>query len=710
MRVLSKAELLEQARIIGTDGFCANISEIARGHLDLLRPPQDITTLEYSEKHRLIRKPDGSKTPWKRDLTPYLVPIMDALDNPKVREVIVPKPARSGGTVVAENYALKMFEFGPRGDVLWYLAGPNEVKSYSQNVFSPMFEDHVNIAAKITARVGTTGNTATAKRVGGQNIELLAMGQKTTTNRQAYFIVTDEPDSYSKDFRSNFIDQARQRQKMLGQNRKIYACAHADAGWSGGISQGWLQSSRGIYVMPCAECNEWASPYPTKHWRDIPRYRLYYEMSAPKTPIGERLKRAERTAAMACPNCGALLNDEQRHGMIDKGAYMHEGQHLDVSIGIIGDPDDNVTMGFWVHVLMTKQANLPELARDLEAAREHYERTRKTDKIKQVIVRTFGEVFEGAGEAVGLDAESLRKRSKATGEAMPESYHMGEVPEGVRFITATVDVGGKCFDVLLRGFDLEGRSWLLDRFTIKQRLHPDGVMRDIKPSRVQEDWSVLESQVIDRLLPMKADPSMVMPVAVTLIDSGDGNVTWKAYEFARRMDAKRWMNWRKVYCVKGIGGDKQPHLSPNPKTISTDADGKPVDPVIKLQLLGVDSLKDDVREYLAIEDGSPGQCYFAVDTPEDAFAEFFGETKEGGKWVRTGDNETFDLYGYSDAAVLMLEPNRKDRNWSEAGKEPIWARPISLEPKGGDPADEARGKEAPKPKQNIMAQLAGLNR
>ena len=36
-----------------------------------------------------------------------------------------------------------------------------------------------------------------------------------------------------------------------------------------------------------------------------------------------------------------------------------------------------------------------------------------------------------------------------------------------------------------------------------------------------------------------------------LIDASDGNVTWRAYEFARRMDRKRWGAWRKVRCIKG---------------------------------------------------------------------------------------------------------------------------------------------------------------
>lgn len=699
MRALSKQEIAELCELVAQDAFCADITAIATAELRYLDLPREVSTLEYSISFRKIRQSDGETTDWSLNLTPYLAPIMAAIDRPDVNEVIVPKPARSGGTVVAENYALKTMEFGPAGDIMWYLAGPQEVSSYAQRIWGPMFEDHEGVAVKLGT--GQSDNNKTFKRIGGYTIELMPMSAKTTTNRQGRLIVLDEVDSHGKAFRSNWLDQARQRQRMIGSQRKLYACSHPDVGWVAGISQGWLQSSRGIFIMACAECGGHGSPYPTKHWADVPRFRLDYKRAPERTPLNDRLKLARETASMLCPHCGVDLNEDQRKDMVAKAsakgdlAYMHTGQTLDIDLGIIGEMDPTITWGFWIHALMVTQASLSELAETLEAAVEHHERTGKRDKLKQVLVRTFGEVDEGGSGSDNVDAAQLRERTKSYADGADDapavSYRMGEVPDGPLFATAAIDTGGNRFDVVIRGWDLERRSWLIDRWTIRQRMHPDGVMRDIRPTRVADDWMVLESQVIDRLIPLQSDPSKALPIAVTMIDTGDGNATWLAYEFARRMDRKRWGDWRKVRCIKGIGGKRERVSAPT--KISKDSEGKVVSPVITLHGLGVDDLKRDTVADLAIADGSPGQCYFALNTPRDAYDEFFGETEHEGKWVRSGPNESLDCYAYAEAGRIILEPDRKDRLWADPAKRPIWARPIDL----SSPEDASEAERRPAP-------------
>lgn len=689
VRVYSRQELSERARKLSANEFCQRPEDLALDRLEGLLPRESISTLDYSLTRRIIRKPDGTHTNWSLDLTPYLAPIMAAHDDPSIQEIIVPKPGRCGGTVVAENHALKLLEFGPVGDVMWYLAGPEEVRSYADRVLAPLFEDHKGVAKKLGT--SASDNKKTMKRVGAATLELMVMGKKTTTNRQGRYIVFDEPDSYHKDFRSNFLEQGRQRQRMLGGDRKIYACAHPDVGWSGGISQAWSQSTQGIFVMRCPECGGHASPYPTKFWPEVQRFRLVYDKPAEGTPLNTRLSRAERSAGIGCPHCGCVLSEVQRVQMVEQGSYMHKGQTLDIRAGIVGEPDVSRTWGFWIHVLMSKQVGLGELAKELEAAIEHKERTGKSDKLKQVMVRTFGEVFEGAGDVAGLDAQALKKRTKdmAEAEATPVGYRMGTVPDGVLFITKSIDVGGNKFDVLARGWDKHRRSWLIDRRTIRQR-DDGGVMRDIAPGKVQADWSVLEAE-IDRLYPLQSDPTLALPVAVMTIDASDGNVTWKAYEFARRMDHKRWKSWRKVRCIKGSTNAKAEPLPATAKDISKDSEGKSVEPVVTLHLLGVHKLKEDALSDLAIEDGGPGQCYFARNTPDKAFEELFNEPLIDGQFVRNGPNETLDLYAYTEAGRLMLQPDRDTIRWDDPSGRPIWAQPVSLQPKGGDLHTEAEG-------------------
>jgi phage terminase large subunit GpA-like protein len=98
-----------------------------------------------------------------------------------------------------------------------------------------------------------------------------------------------------------------------------------------------------------------------------------------------------------------------------------------------------------------------------------------------------------------------------------------------------------------------------------------------------------------------------------------------------------------------------------------------------------------VVEDLAIEDHSPGMVYFPVNMPEKAFEELFNEVLIDGSWVRNGPNETLDLMGYTEAARLMLQPDRSNIVWDDPDKRPMWAQPVSLQREGGDP--EASGGE-----------------
>lgn len=710
MRVWSRSELSEVAERIAIGDYCTKPVDIIGKLIDRVLPHDQISLVEFSEKYRKFKKGDGTLTPWSKKERAALLPLMNAHDNPNIVEIVAPKPSRIGGTVVGENYVLKMMHYGPTGRALWYHPDPD---AYAAKEFKDIWDPEVH--PESTARLGKTAsdNKLTFKRFGSQYVELLTINQQNTASREGEYVLMDEVDSYKNGWQFRFAEAARQRQAQIGSRAKRYFCSHPDQGWNGGIAQAWLETSQGILVAPCPECDMWASAYPTKHWPEVPRYRLEYAKMEKGSPIAARIAKAEATASILCPNCGSFLDEKQRAIMADTCIDMHKGQILDVKVGPVGEIVQNPKFGLWLHILFSTQVPLRELAGRLEAAIEHYERTGKAFKIRDAMNRAMGEVFEGAGDLEGLDARSLKERTKTlatdNNEQTPVDYRLGEVPDGVRFITVAIDVGGRKFDILTRGWDNERRSWIIDRRTIRQRKHADGIMRDISPGKVQDDWQLLTEE-IDRLYPMQSDPTKAMPVACMTIDASDGNMTWMAYEFARRMDGKRWGAWQRVRCIKGSTTATAPQLSPTPAKISKDSEGRMVNPVVTLHMLGVSKLKADALEDLAISDATPGQIYFPTNFMDRHFEELFNEVEIEGKWVRNGDNETLDLLGYTEAARLMLEPDRKDRDWT-SGKEPVWARPVSLTTmeEGGDLAVVGEV-QAVKPKTDYAAMISGMDR
>jgi phage terminase large subunit GpA-like protein len=671
--------------------YCADPVQIAIDATDLLTPPEDISTTECARRYRKIRTVEGSgHILWSLDLTPYLQGPQDALDDPNVQEVIIPKPGRTGGTVAFENHLFKRMRFGPMSDVGWYLGGPDEVKSYCDKQITPLLEDHPEISAKLGS--GRSDNTITKKKLSGRFIEYLAASNKTITGRQFGYMVGDEIDTFPKRIRASFLQQARVRGRALGNKRKVGMTSHPDAGWTDGIGSAWIDSSRGIYVWPCPDCGGWSSPWPTKYWPDIPRSELWY-VKMPEAGRDERIAKAMETAAMQCPHCGSLLTDEQRKAMSLIGQWIHRGQTLDIHAGPMGKPESNPSMGFWIHGLMSMMVTNAELARDLEVATIVFERTRKTEQMREVLAKIFGQIFEGAGASGMLDSSALIRRARCEdeaepGDSAPEIFSVGKCPPEVRFITMAVDVGAAKFDVSYYGWDEEGRSWWLDRLTIRQRMWADRILRDIRTRERIEDWDAL-LPFIGRKFPIMGGGYLALPVAQVVIDVGDGNVTWLGREFAARCwkAGMRWgKSWPIVQLIQGSPTATAPELPPRPKL--EDGKGIKFPEGVKEWSLGVHRLKELVLERLAVVDGGPGQCRFADGIASNYFEEFFGERLIEGTWVRNGPNESLDLAAYAEAARLMLKPDRKDINWS-TGKRPPWATPVPVSVEGGDLSAEA---------------------
>lgn len=679
--------------------YCAKPADILRRRIADLTPPDRISTVDCAERYRKMPATEGgANVGYDRWRTPYNVGPMNDMDLPTTRLGVLVKPSRSGGSTIAENLAFKMMMFGPMGHIGWYLNSKDAVTEYCRTVVQPMFNADTNpdLAAKIGGNRGD--NNDAFKRVSGYPVEYLAAGDSGFRNRQPMLMVLDESDAYAAKFASSPRVQIEGRQKLLGSRRKAMILSHPDRGWNSGVANAWVDTSRGIYIMRCVECRHFAAAHATKHWPDVAEFKLHYQQRA-DGDIDTRLQLAQESAAMLCPHCGALLDDDQRRTMIDEAlaegwgsdGWMHRGQMLDPVDGIIGEREVRDVVGWWEHGLMLKTTDMPTLARDLVKALDLYERTKDAKQLRELLSKQFGEVFEGAAITGGLSERSLRQAARES------TYRLGEVPPGVRFITAAVDTGGRKFDVAWIGWDLEGRSWLIDRVTIRQRIHADGIARDIDVYRRFEDWLLLLPQVVDRTFPLIDRPGWALPVAVTCIDDGDGNATWMARQFQRvALKSHNWAGWSKTKLVKGSRSPLAGYLPNAPRKVDRDEEGKVVALVFEFDL-GVHRLKLLTHERLAVADGGPGQCHFPIDVDGRHIKEFFGESLVDEKWVRTGPNETLDLYGYAEAGRLMLAPDRRDIKWT-GNALPIWAKPVPVQTgEGGDLAVAGEGNEESTP-------------
>lgn len=682
------AMLAEMKEIVEGRKF-ANAFDLSLAALDMMQAPESISTVECAEKYRLLPGAEnGAIVRYDRMRTPYNVGPMNSLDDPRCHGIVMVKPSRSGGTAVAENYAFKLMKFGPMTHIAWVLNSDEAVTDYVRNVVKPMFEVNSDLQARVGTKRGE--DTDGFKLVSGYPFEWLSAKDSTFRNRQPGFMVEDETDGWAKRWAASPRTQIDGRQKLLGNRRKAAIMSHADLGYKAGVAAAFEDTSRGIYVMTCPECLGHAAAYATKHWDDVPEFKLTWTRND-QLPADERVKLAEETASLICPHCSSTLSDEQRRGMVDAAltrndqsvdGWMHRGQLLDQEKGVVGAPTPHTWHGFWVHGTMLKTENIAKLARDYEQALIKFERTKDAAELKEFMSKQLGEIFEGAATTGGVSARALKARVAEAG------YDRGTVPQWVEFITAAIDPGRRKVDFAFVGWDLQGRSCLIDRRTVRHRIDDNGDERPIDLYGRIEDWDLLWGAVLNRRFPIVGNPDLVMPVAVTLLDSSDGNATWKAREFARRamLAGYAWGPWQRLKLIKGQAG-KRPMLPEGPTRIEKDEAGRPVEPVLMEYRLGVDALKAQTIERLATAEGEPGCVRFPREMESHYLDEYFGESLIDGKWVQSGPNEMLDLAGYCEAGRQMLQPDRADIDWT--GKRPIWATPISLrkEVEAAAPAD-----------------------
>lgn len=97
-------ELEADFEALARDGFCASVADAARAAVQLLTPPENISTTDCAAAHRYIATGEGDGISlWSASLTPYINGIQDALDDGLVRVVAVPGAARTGKALALDT-------------------------------------------------------------------------------------------------------------------------------------------------------------------------------------------------------------------------------------------------------------------------------------------------------------------------------------------------------------------------------------------------------------------------------------------------------------------------------------------------------------------------------------------------------------------------------------------------------------------------------
>jgi phage terminase large subunit GpA-like protein len=577
-----------------------------------------------------------------------MIPFMRAFDDPAYNTVVFVCGGQMGKTDSIIDVVLSRLDQRP---VPIIYAGPD--RNFVTDQFEPRFDDALNRSASLSVKLARgKKNKKTRKIVSGVPVRLAWAGSANQLKSDpAGLAIVDERDGMAKNVKgegdpvrllevrgdthadftlgitSTPTEGTIETEKDEASGLEFWKSVEVDdaASLDSPIWKLWQRGTRYHWAWPCPHCAEYF----------IPRFKCLVIPKIDITPRGamEKIERdatpieARRLAYVECPRCGSVIEDKHKFAMNARGVYVAPGQHVAPDSTIIGAPPESSTISFWVSGLASPFVTFGERAgRYVEALNSGDQ-----EEVQTVINGGFGELWAPASGDAPEWADVARRK-------LP--YESRQIPVGVLFLTAGVDVQKRRLVYVIRGWGVRQESWLIEH---------DEFWGDTDHPDVWTDLAEVLQQSLGDLVIRRA-----------FIDSGfrpgkkDEVPEHRVYEFCRR-------HARIVYAVKGFDHRDQP-LSV--KRIDVTPAGKAARYGLDLVRLDSDFFKSWVHERVRWPDDQPGGWHLPADVTEAYCRQIVSEGRikkpSGGyMWVqRSRENHFLDCEAMAYAAAYMLGVHR----------------------------------------------------
>lgn len=339
---------------------------------------------------------------------------MDAVSDPRVREIVVMKSAQVGWTEILGNVVGFHIDRDP-APILLVQPTLEMAEAWSKDRLAPMIRDTPALTGKIKdAKSRDSGNTLLHKTFPGGHVTIAGANSPSgLASRPIRIVLCDEVDRYpsSAGTEGDPIALARKRATTFW-NRKLLMGSTPTVEGESRIELAFNASDKRYFHVACPHCEE--------------EQRLQWDNV--KWPEGE-----PRKAYYACPHCGGVIEDRHKLQMLRSGKW-------------VASAESDGVAGFHINELYSPWVSFGDTAAAFLDAK-------RTPETLQTWVNTaLGEVWAERGDAPTFD-RVLQLRS---------DYKSRELPEGVLVITAGCDVQKDRIYYVVRGWGYEVSSWLLE--------------------------------------------------------------------------------------------------------------------------------------------------------------------------------------------------------------------------------------------------------
>lgn len=696
-------------------------AEVTRSVATILRPPRRVRPSEAAAG-RLISKDGDIFDP---TAAPYLIEPLDLLAGRLYQGIVFVGPARTGktfGLAIGGVYYIVTVE---PADTLMIYMSQDTARDFSRMDLDRAIKNTPELAALMSPRA-RDDNTYDKFWRHGMALKIgwpAATQLRGKTLRYVFLMDVDGANSQNVDGRGSMWGQAFKRIETFMSRGKCLAesspgFAYDDPDWAPsspheappapGIMAIYNAGTRARYYVRCLHCGE--------HFEAKPGLDAFLVPSDVEEVIEavqrhDLMKLAESWAKVPCPHCGGIHEPAQKRqlhairneqGRVLGATWVHEGQKV-VDCRLEGEPRRTNIASFWLGgVSAAYQPWVSVIFNYLSAVRTYVKTSDESD-----LRRT---TFEDLSYPY-LPMAIRRQKKPDTFMARDEEWPRGELPEGVRFLVAVVDVQAHAFVVQMHGFGVGLESWVVDRFKITASKRPEGErFAAIDPASYIEDWDLLVEEVMNRRYKLPGDERFMVPMITGCDSGGQEGVTAKAYDFYRSL-RKRQLH-RRFCLVKGHGQINAPRTkdtypdSTGRKDRHAGARGD-----VPVLAINTNVVKDGVWGDLTRAEPGPGYVHVPKWIDPAYFDEIVAEQRTAKGWQKREDrNEAFDLHTYARALCIKLGAERIDWTrpppWAEvSGRNPNVLTPDEPPPKS--PAPVVAPPRPPAARRNPFARRDG---
>jgi phage terminase large subunit GpA-like protein len=656
-----------------------SLEEMIVATAEAVRPPERLTVAEAAEKYRYLNNPGSYVGPFRMSATPYLREPMEMLTSLDFTQLSFVGPAQCAKSDMASSWLTYSVVCDP-ADFMHIDKSQTSARDWHQRRNEKLFRDTPAIKERMMPGAHNSSTYSTRFTSG----MLFTMSWPTVnelSGKPIGRLWLADYDRMDEDIggEGSAFDLAVQRMKTFGrfgmcaaesspsritENSRWSPSTPHEAPPTTGILALYNRGDRRRWYWPCLSCGTPFEPcFKLFEWPDC----------------GDDLLAAAEQVVMPCPHCGHQYRDGHhdesntpgKRGMNMRGFWMKDGETFDKETGeIVGTAARSRMASFWLKGPAAAFADWTDMTLKYLKAVEEFEKTGSEESLKTTVNTDQGLPYLPAG----IEAERLPEELKARAQ-----LSLGEkvVPEGVRFLVATVDVQKRRFEVQIHGIKAHGDVVVIDRFKIRksERVDEDGDPLPLNPGSYVEDWHLLIDKVLEPTYDLIDGSGRHMKVRMMAVDSGgSAGVTANAYEFWRqlRSDPEGRNYHRRVQLLKGEAKPSAPLVRidyPNAERKDRKAQARGEVPVM---MINVNAGKDMVNNMLGRTDPGGGMVFFPDWLPDWWYVELCAETKTAKGWVNPGAqrNEAWDLLVYCMALCHSSRIRLHHIDWENP---PSWA-------------------------------------